>query len=539
VRPVTEPRRNLLLPDVERWPIDRPVIELENVTKAFNGKRVIDGLSLRIRTGITTVIVGESGSGKSTLLRLMNGLLLPDSGTVRLFGQDLARIDERQRTELRKRVTMVFQSYALIDSLTVAENVAFPLAENTRMKRGDIAGLVDDLLNMLGLLEARDRLPAELSGGMRKRVSLARAVISNPEVVLFDEPTTGLDPVMIQFVDDLIIRTRQEFQITSVIISHDMASNRRLADHMAFLAEGRIVAEGSFDEVTRADLPEVKRFMSQAETARMHREEPAAEEPAAPKVPRVSPTLADVEPVVQVDGLYKSFGKNAVLKGIDLDIPRRKITVIIGGSGSGKSVLVKHIIGLLRPDKGTVRVFGESLAELDDRGLQRVQERIGMLFQGAALFDSMTVGDNIAFPLVERRKLKRSEIRDRVQDIARRLKVPDILDRFPADISVGQRKRVGLARAIITEPEIMIYDEPTTGQDPVMMKRVDEMIVEANAEFQITSVVISHDMSSTFRIADQIAMIYKGDLIAVGTPAELRALPDPRVREFIYAGSEA
>ncbi len=530
-------RPNLLLPGVARWPADQPVIELANVTKAFRGKTVLDGLSLQIETGKTTVIVGESGSGKSTLLRLMNGLILPDAGTVKLFGRDLARIDERERTELRKRCTMVFQNYALIDSLSVADNVAFPLVENTKMKRADIDRLVDDLLKMLGILEARNRLPGELSGGMRKRVSFARAVVTNPEVVLFDEPTTGLDPVMIQFVDDLIVRTQQEFRITSVIISHDMASNRRLADRMAFLADGRIVATGTFDEVRHSQLPEVRRFMAEAETERMGRGGESAEE-AARTVPTMSPSLAGTPVIVEIRGVHKAFGTNKVLKGIDLDIPERKTTVIIGGSGSGKSVLVKHIIGLLKPDRGTVKVFGTLLGDLDARQMQGVQARIGMLFQGAALFDSMTVGENIAFPLVERRKTARKEIRERVHDIARRLKVPDILDRFPADISAGQKKRVGLARAIVTEPEIMIYDEPTTGQDPVMMKRVDEMIVEAAEEFRITSIVISHDMSSTFRVADQIAMIYKGELIAVGSPAELRASEDARVQEFIYAGSE-
>lgn len=528
-------RRNLLLPEVERWPADRPVIELENVTKAFDGKKILDGLSLTIPTGLTTVIVGESGSGKSTLLRLMNGLILPDSGTVRLFGRDLAAIDERERMALRKRCTMVFQSYALIDSLTVAENVAFPLVENTRMRRADIERLVDELLAMLDLADARDRLPGELSGGMRKRVSLARAVITNPEVVLFDEPTTGLDPIMIEFVDDLIIRTRQAYEITSVIISHDMASNRRLADRMAMLAGGRIVAAGTFDEVRRSEVPEVRRFMEQAVTARMGRDAPAAA-PAANPAP--APAPAEDEPVVVIEGLHKSFGANHVLKGIDLTIPRRKITVIIGGSGSGKSVLVKHIIGLLRPDRGAVTVFGQRLDQLDARDLQDVRARIGMLFQGAALFDSLTVRENIAFPLVERRRLKKREIRERVEQVAERLKVPDILDRYPASISAGQKKRVGLARAIITEPDIMIYDEPTTGQDPVMMKRVDDMIVEANETFDITSIVISHDMASTFRIADQIAMIHKGELAAVGTPAELRASTDPRVQAFIYAGSE-
>lgn len=530
----TTPRRNLLLPDIERWPADQPVITLRGVTKRFGEKTVLDGLDLDIPTGKTTVIVGQSGSGKSVLLRLMNGLTLPDAGEVRLFGRNLAEATERERTELRKRCTMVFQNYALIDSLTVFDNIAFPLANNTRMPKADIARLVDDLLEMLGLPHARDLLPASLSGGMKKRVALARAVISNPEVVLFDEPTTGLDPVMIEFVDDLIVRTRQSFEITSVIVSHDMASNRRLADRMAMLAEGRIVSVGDFDTVRADQQPLVQVFMANAVVDRMGREAPAteAEVPAAADVP------ATVPPVVSIRGLEKSFGDNRVLKGIDLDIPARQITVVIGGSGSGKSVLIKHITGLLMPDKGTVRVFDQDIATLDADALLALRARIGMLFQGAALFDSLTMRENIAFPLVERRKRRpTAEVKAAVDGVAERLKVAHLLDRYPAQCSNGERKRVGLARAIVTQPEIMIYDEPTTGQDPVMMRSVDDMIVEAAEQFPITSIVISHDMLSTFRIADRVAMVYQGELAAVGTPDELRASTDPRVQAFIFAGA--
>ena len=519
-------RRNLLLPESERWPADRPVIELQDVSKSFRREKVLDGLSLVVETGRTTVVAGESGSGKSVLLRLMNGLTFPDSGRVLLFGQDLARASERERTELRKRCTMVFQSYALIDSMTVAENIAFPLRHNTRMPRKEIDGLVDDLLEMLELPHARELLPASLSGGMKKRVSLARAVISNPEVVLFDEPTTGLDPVMIEFVDELIRRTQQEYEITSVIISHDMASNARLADRMAILSGGRIVESGTFEAIRSSDTPEVAAFMANVVTERgagAGAEEAEAEEA--------------VSAVVRVQGLHKSFGDHHVLKGIDLEIPEKRITVVIGGSGSGKSVLIKHMIGLLRPDAGQVEVFGQVLGDLDGTQLQALRARIGMLFQGAALFDSLSVRQNIAFPLVEGRRQRRKVVAAAVAEVAERLHVQDVLHRMPSEISAGQRKRVGLARALVTRPDIIIYDEPTTGQDPVMMQRVDDMVVEAAETFDITSIVISHDMTSTFRIADRVAMIYEGELAAVGTPAQLRASTDERVRRFIFAGA--
>ena len=547
-------RRNLLLPDVERWPADQPVIELRDVTKRFGRKPVIENLSLTIEAGKTTVIVGESGSGKSVLLRLMNGLLATDGGEVRLFGRKLGAIGEAERTRLRKRCTMVFQSYALIDSLTVAENVSFPLVHNTRMPRREIRQLVGELLALLEIGDAADLLPAALSGGMKKRVGLARAVVTNPEVVLFDEPTTGLDPLMIEFVDNLIMRTQREYQITSVIISHDMASNRRLADRVAMLSGGRIVQTGTFDQIVASDRPDVKAFMGNVTTERLSEGngeradpiEPARPSDSIPTVPSERAPAAEgasdsvPDPVVRVRQLHKSFGANHVLRGIDLDIPANKITVIIGGSGSGKSVLVKHIMGLFRPDGGEVWVFDKNLSTLGSGALERVRGRIGLLFQGAALFDSMTVAENIAFPLRERRRgprLKRREVREAVEEVAVKLKVPDLLRRYPDAISNGERKRVGLARAIVTRPDIVIYDEPTTGQDPVMMKRVDDMVVEAAAEFDITTIVISHDMSSTFRIADQIAMVHKGTMRAVGSPDHLRATADERVRSFIFAGA--
>ena len=528
-------RTNLLAPTVARWPDDQPVIELEGVTKRFGDKVVLNDLSLSIATGKTTVIVGESGSGKSVLLRLMNGLTLPDAGVVRLFGVDLARASQRERAELRKRCTMVFQSYALIDSMTVAENVAFPLRENTRMRSTEIAPLVADLLEMLGVGHAADLMPASLSGGMKKRVALARAVVSNPEVVLFDEPTTGLDPVMIELVDALIIKTREVYAITSVIISHDMASNRRLADRMAMLSGGRIISQGDFDHVRNDPNPAVQAFMANVVADRMTR----AVEPAAnPPIEGAAPTPAvSARNVVEVRGLDKAFAGKAVLHDVNVDIPERKITVVIGGSGSGKSVLIKHIIGLLKPDRGTVRLFGQDLWSLDSAALLHARAKIGMLFQGAALFDSLTVRENIAFPLVERRRQTRPQIVAAVAEVAERLKVPHLLDRYPAECSNGERKRVGLARAIITQPEIMVYDEPTTGQDPVMMRRVDDMIVEAQAAFPITSIVISHDMLSTFRIADQIVMIQDGHVLAAGSPDALRAHPDERVQKFIFAGA--
>ena len=533
----TDERRNLLIPSLERWPLDpsRPVIELEKVSIAFSGKRVLDELSLQIVPGKCTVIIGRSGSGKSVLLKLMMGLLRPDSGTVRLFGHDLATLSVVEVLELRKRMGMLFQNYALFDALSVEDNVGFTLLENSELPRRDIAKLAHELIGILGLTGSERLLPSELSGGMKKRVSLARSLIANPEVVLFDEPTTGLDPIMIEKVDEMIVLAKQQYQITSVIISHDMASTKRLADRVAFLHDGKIIFTGSYAELFGSPLPPIRKFLDGAQTSRLGFEEPLSLTGGAPARP-VAETIAD-PPAVELVDVYKTFGHKHVLRGVNLKIFPHKITVLIGASGSGKSVIIKHVMGLFKPTSGEIRVFGENIVGMDDQQLNQVRTHFGLLFQHAALLDWLSVADNVAFPLRERGGVDKPEIKSRVDDILERLNIADIRRRMPGEISEGQKKRVGLARAIVTKPEIMIYDEPTTGQDPLRTRDIDDMIQGAQREFDITSIVISHDMASTFRIAHMIAMLYHGEIAAYGTPAEVRASKDPHVQHFIHAGA--
>jgi phospholipid/cholesterol/gamma-HCH transport system ATP-binding protein len=239
--------------------------------------------------------------------------------------------------------------------------------------------------------------------------------------------------------------------------------------------------------------------------------------------------------IITLTDVHKSFGaadEYKILKGVDLEIAEGGITVIIGGSGSGKTVLVKLMIGLLELTSGDIVVDGERFADLDARGKIALRSKFGMVFQHAALFDSMTVQENVAFPLIERR-VRRDEIRDRVAEKLGQLGLTGSEAKFPSELSGGMRKRVGLARAAIVNPKIMIFDEPTTGLDPVTTHSVDEMILTAQETFNITSVVISHDMASTFRIADHIAFVYQGKIAAFGTPGEFSSSASQRVREFV------
>jgi len=525
-------RKNLLVPDTERWPLDpeRPVIELVDVSLSFGTKQVLNHLNLRIVAGQTTVIVGRSGSGKSVLLKLMMGLLAPTSGKVLLFGHDLAKVSPREMLELRKRMGMLFQNYALFDALSVEDNVGFTLLKNSRLPGSEISHLSRDLIQVLGLAGSEALLPSDLSGGMKKRVALARALVANPEVVLFDEPTTGLDPIMIANVDEMIALAKEKYQITSVIISHDMASTHRLADRVGFLHDGQIIFVGTYEELIASQLPAIRTFVEGAQTSRLARG-------TGVSVTAVETPPVDETPVVELVDVNKRFGGKHVLRGINLPIYPRRITVLIGASGSGKSVIIKHIMGLFKPDSGQIRVFGKDIVPMNDLELNDMRRHFGLLFQHAALLDWLSVEDNIAFPLRERRQTPRREIRERVDEMLVRLKIADIARSMPSEISEGQKKRVGLARAIVTKPEIMIYDEPTTGQDPLRTRDVDDMIQEAQQQFDITSIVISHDMASTFRIAHMIAMLYQGEIAAYGTPAELLASSNEHVQRFIHAGS--
>ncbi|MFB6262727.1 MAG: ABC transporter ATP-binding protein [Bradymonadaceae bacterium] len=517
---------NLLVPDVDPWPVDegRPIIELEGVTKRFGDVTVLEDLSLSITPGEITVIIGSSGSGKSVLIKLMNSLLLPEEGTVRLFGDSTTELSEPDLVRARKRVGTLFQSYALFDSKNLVENVAFPLVENGVMSRAEASQRAVELLERLELGDALEKFPAELSGGMKKRVSLARSLVTNPEVLLFDEPTTGLDPILMEFVDQMIQSITDDYMLTSVIISHDMASTFRLADSIAVLYGGEIIAHDEPEAIRRTDDDRV------AELIRGTRKDDIDFSAAADL------ELGErAEHAVEVEHLTKSFGDNLVLDDASMVVPKHAISVLIGASGEGKSVLMKHILRLMEPDSGAVRVLGRDLATLSEREMRELRTGVGMLFQHSALFDSMTVEENVAFPLIEQRGLSRAEAMDRVEEMADRLGIAHIREKHPSEISSGQAKRASLARALITEPKLVIYDEPTTGQDPVMSRKVEEMVLEVQEKFDVTSLVISHNMSLTFRLADHVAMLNEGTIIAEGPPAELLRSDDPDVQSFIFA----
>jgi phospholipid/cholesterol/gamma-HCH transport system ATP-binding protein len=242
--------------------------------------------------------------------------------------------------------------------------------------------------------------------------------------------------------------------------------------------------------------------------------------------------------MIKLADLRKSFGKQKVLDGLDLEIEAGKTTVIIGRSGGGKSVLLKHIIGLLRPDSGEVLIDGVDITKLGDRHLNEIRKKFGMLFQEAALFDSMTVGENVAFPLREHTRMKEREIRETVADRLHAVGLTGVEEKMPSELSGGMRKRVGLARAIAMHPQIVLFDEPTTGLDPVMTEAINRLIIDTQKQFNFTCVVISHDIQSIFEIGDRIAMLYEGKIIECGTPDELRASRNPVIVQFLSGSIE-
>lgn len=239
--------------------------------------------------------------------------------------------------------------------------------------------------------------------------------------------------------------------------------------------------------------------------------------------------------MIEVSDLWKAFGDNQVLKGLDLRIERGTTCVVLGASGSGKTVLLKHVVGLLKPDRGRVVVDGVEISSLEGKALTDARRSFGMVFQGSALFDSMTVFENVAFPLREKQRgIPSDELRARVVE---KLRVVDlgeeVLEIWPAQLSGGMKKRVALARALVAEPQVVLYDEPTTGLDPITTDYVDSMIVSTKERLGVTSMVISHDIASSFKVADRLAVLHDGRILTQGPPEEVRASRDPYVQKFL------
>ncbi|PKN59765.1 MAG: ABC transporter ATP-binding protein [Deltaproteobacteria bacterium HGW-Deltaproteobacteria-11] len=237
--------------------------------------------------------------------------------------------------------------------------------------------------------------------------------------------------------------------------------------------------------------------------------------------------------MIEMLRVTKAFSGQVVLNDLNLVIPAGKITAVIGPSGEGKSVLLRHIIGLMKPDMGRVIVDGEDITHMGRRALNRVREKFGMLFQNVALFDSMTVFQNVAFPLEEKTRLSRDEIRDRVHEALEHVGLRDVDDKFPDELSGGMKKRVGLARALLLNPGIILFDEPTTGLDPIICNAMHRLIKDTHRRFGFTAVIVTHEVPAIFDVCDYVAMLYQGRIQMRGTPDEIRGSDDPVVRQFV------
>jgi phospholipid/cholesterol/gamma-HCH transport system ATP-binding protein len=241
------------------------------------------------------------------------------------------------------------------------------------------------------------------------------------------------------------------------------------------------------------------------------------------------------KPMIEVQGLYKAFDGHEVLRGVDLVVHEGTTLVLMGVSGSGKTVLMKHLIGLLQPDRGTVKMDGEDLSQLDEEGLDRMRRKLGILFQANALFDSLTVFDNVAFPLRERTKMSEAEIHEAVKKALAVVGLTHAAQRFPGELSGGMQKRVGFARAAILQPKILLYDDPTAGLDPLTTASVNEVIFTGKQQLGATSLVISPDVASAFHTGDFLALMHEGRIVEYGPPSEFRSSQHPAVKAFLHS----
>jgi phospholipid/cholesterol/gamma-HCH transport system ATP-binding protein len=242
--------------------------------------------------------------------------------------------------------------------------------------------------------------------------------------------------------------------------------------------------------------------------------------------------------MIELDNIYKAFGPKKVLNGFTLNVADGDTVALVGFSGAGKSVTLKHIVGLLAPDTGTVRVDGQDVPSLTRPELYEMRLKLGYVFQFAALFDSMTIAENLAMGLVKQGGMSKGDIRDRITESLGRVELEGFEDRYPAELSGGQRKRAGLARAIAFRPKYLLYDEPTSGLDPVTTAVIDRLILKMRDDLGVTSLVITHDMGSAYNVSDRIAMLYEGRVLEEGTPEEIRSSQNPIVRGFVEGKPE-
>ena len=254
--------------------------------------------------------------------------------------------------------------------------------------------------------------------------------------------------------------------------------------------------------------------------------------------PEGAGTTANAPPAIAIEGLQKRFGPQPVLRGVDLNVRPGELMVVIGRSGGGKSVLLRLILRLVRPDAGRIVIGGEDVTRLRGRELDHVRERFGVVFQGGALFDSMTVLENVLFPIREKGRLPLEKLLPRAQEALAQVGLADMGHKYPAEVSGGMRKRVAIARALVTEPQVVFLDEPTTGLDPILVHSIHHLIVTLHRKFNFTALMVSHEIPEIFEIADRVAMLHEGRIRQLGTPAEIQRSEDPVVRAFIHGEVE-
>lgn len=242
--------------------------------------------------------------------------------------------------------------------------------------------------------------------------------------------------------------------------------------------------------------------------------------------------------MIEIVDLYKSFSGQTVLNGVNLTIADKELIAIIGKSGGGKSVFLKHLIGLLKPDKGRIIIEGVDITSISRKELDIIRQKLGVVFQGGALFDSITIYDNIAFPLREKLKLDKLQVNERVTQALEDVGLTGIEKKFPAEISGGMKKRVALARALVTEPEIVLFDEPTTGLDPILLRSIHKLIVDTHQKYEFTGIIITHDIPEIFDVVDRVAFLYEGKIAETGTPDEIKNSANPVSRQFITGSLE-
>jgi peptide/nickel transport system ATP-binding protein len=548
------------------------LLRLHDVAVSFGDVEAVRGVGYEVDVGEVVAVVGESGSGKTVTAMSLLGLLPPTArvtGRAELAGRDLYAMTPAELRAVRGgEVGMVFQEpmSALNPVFTIGDQLVEAIRTHQPLPATDARDRAIELLTLVGLPEPRERFrsyPHELSGGQLQRVVIAMAVANEPKLLIADEPTTALDVTVQAEILELLRDLRARLGTAILLITHDMGVVADLADRVVVMHDGRVVEQGDAGQIFAAPAEEYTRqllgsvvSLSSAATSGLERAPAAgievgpahvaaAEHPAVasvPDVPARAPLLRVENLAVTYRGRFRAVSVRAA-EGVNLHVEPGEVLGLVGESGSGKSTVARAVTGLLAPTAGAVRIGDADITRVRGRAAKALRRRIGVVFQDplSSLNPRTTVGESVATPLRLHRAAHESEVDGRVAELLDAVQLsPSLASRYPHELSGGQRQRVSIARALVSQPSLLVADEPTSALDLSIQARILELLRELRQEFGFACLFISHDLAVIEQLADRVAVMHRGHVVEQGPAKEVLTAPaHPYTRRLLSAAPVA